>query len=92
MKIPPFTRYKFVENNGELSAAAEHMLDVFFQQAQENLSDDGLVVPSLPTSDINYISSSSNQNARPNGTLWYDYLTNELKVKINGVVKIIQTI
>jgi hypothetical protein len=92
MNIPTFTHQKFVEDDGTLSAPVHTMFDVFFQQAQDNLSNDGLVVPSLPTSTINYIASPSNQNSKPNGTLWYDSETNQLKVKINGLVKVVTTV
>lgn len=92
MNVPTFTKQKFVDEDGNLSAPIAQMLDVFFQQAQENLSNDGIVIPSKTTSDINYIFSASNQNSKPDGTILYDSQTNQLKVRINGVVKVITTV
>ena len=89
MRIPTFPRVKFVHENGELTAEVQNNFDVFFQQAQLNLSDDGLVVPSRSTGDINAIAAIDNPNTRPDGTLWYDTITLELKVKIDGVVKVV---
>lgn len=91
MKIPTFIKRKFVDESGELTAPAQQFLDVFFQQAQENLSDDGLVVPQRNTQEINTISNPANQNSKPNGTLWYDTNTNQLKVRINDTVRIVTT-
>lgn len=91
MRIPTFTRQKFTESDN-LTAPVQQIFDVFFQQAQENLSDDGLVVPSRTTTDITSIANPANENSRPNGTLWYDSTTNELKVKINGIVKVVTTV
>jgi hypothetical protein len=92
MKVPTFTKQKFVEEDGNLAPPMDQMLDVFFQQAQENLSNDGFVIPAQTTDTINYILSPSNQNSKPDGTLLYDSQTNELKVRINGVVKVIATL
>ena len=89
MKIPTFRKSRFVDDLGNLIPEVQNNLDVFFQQAQLNLSDDGLVVPSRSTGEINNISSPSNNNGRPDGTLWYDSITSQLKVRIDGVVKVV---
>lgn len=89
MKIPPFTRQVFTEKSGFLSSPFQYFFDVLVQQMQENLSDDGLVVPSLTTQEINDVADPTNDNSMPNGTLWYDTDTNELKLKKNGVVVVI---
>lgn len=92
MNIPTFSRQKFVDSDGDLTSPMQNAFDVFFQQAQENISDDGFVIPSRTTKDINDIASTSNANNKPDGTIWYDNEDKELKAKIDGVVKIIQTI
>jgi hypothetical protein len=92
MNIPPFTRQKFVDIEGNLTAPMQQVFDVFFQQAQINISDDGLVAPARTTVDINNIASPSNQNAKPNGTIFFDSDTGELKVKLNNTIKVIQVI
>lgn len=91
MKVPTFIKRKFVDQDGELTAPAQQLLDVFFQQAQESLSDDGFVIPQRTTNEINNISANNNANTKPNGTLWYDSTTNQLKVKINDTVRVITT-
>lgn len=88
MKIPVFTRQKFIDDDGFLTARFQQDFDIFFQQCQINLSDFGLVVPQKNTVEINNIATDS-QNPKPNGTLWYDSQTNQLKVKINGLVKVV---
>lgn len=60
--------------------------DELYQSLQENLSDNGWQTPQQSTANINNISSSMKD-----GTIWYDTDTNELKVKKNGVVKVILT-
>jgi hypothetical protein len=92
MNIPTFTRQKFVDSDGNLTPPVQQVFDVFFQQAQINISDDGTVIPSRTTSEINYILSPSNQNPKPNGTIILDSDTGELKVKLNNTIKVIQAI
>lgn len=92
MNVPTFTKQKFVQEDGTLTAPMEQMLDVFFQQAQDNISNDGMVIPSQSTANINYILSPTNQNSKPDGTILYDSQTNQLKVRINGVVKVITAV
>lgn len=89
MKVPPITRQVFVDKDGFLSSPNQQMFDVLFQQMQNNLSDDGLVAPSLTTQQITQVASPTNNNSMPNGTIWYDSDTNELKFKKNGVVVVI---
>ena len=92
MQIPTFYKYKYVDAKGELTPDAEYYIDLLNIQMQKNLSDDGFVVPSRTTVDINTIADPTNENTRPDGTLWYDTDLNELKVKINGIVKVVQVI
>lgn len=89
MKVPLFTRQSFVDKDGNLTPAIQQVFDVLFQQMQQNLSNDGMVIPGLNTNDINQAASPSNTNNKPNGTLWYDTTTNELKLKKNDTVVVI---
>lgn len=60
--------------------------DQLNQSLQESISDNGFVVPSQPTSSIVNLSGMM-----PNGTIWYDETTNELKANVNGSIVVIQT-
>jgi hypothetical protein len=88
MKIPTFTKQKFIDEEGNLMPSYQQLFDVVFQQMQLTLSDDGFVIPSQSTTNINHISNDSNDNSRPNGTIWYDNDTNEFKGKVNGIIKV----
>lgn len=57
------------------------------QYLQSNISQNGLVSPTNTTADITTLSSSM-----PDGTLWYDNDTNELKVRISGTVRVVQLV
>ena len=51
------------------------------QNMQTNLSDEGYVVPSLTTAAITQAALTM-----PDGTIWYDNQTFQIKAKLNGVV------
>jgi hypothetical protein len=53
-------------------------------QNQFNGISDGLVVPQKTTIQITALALTA-----PNGTLWYDITTNQLKALVNGVVTVI---
>lgn len=55
------------------------------QSLQAGVSDNGYVMPSQSTSSITTLSGQM-----PNGTIWYDSDTNQLKARINGAVLVIQ--
>jgi hypothetical protein len=55
------------------------------QSLQDGISNNGYEIPNQSTANISDLSA-----IKPNGTMWYDKDTNELKVSINGVVKVIQ--
>ena len=54
---------------------------------RDNVSQNGIVAPSRKTSDITELS-----NTMPDGTLWYDSDTDEIKVRINGTIRIVQLV
>jgi hypothetical protein len=58
--------------------------DELNQTMQNGLSNNGWTVPQLTTAQITQIATQM-----PNGTLWYDTDTNQLKGKINGAVTVI---
>jgi hypothetical protein len=60
--------------------------DQMNQALQGSISDNGFVVPSQDSSTIVNLSG-----VMPNGTIWYDSQTNELKARVNGSVVVIQT-
>jgi hypothetical protein len=61
--------------------------DQLNQALQGSISDNGFVMPSQPTSSIVNLSPMM-----PDGTIWYDQDTNELKANVNGSIVVIQTV
>lgn len=84
MNIPTFANVQFTQDDGYLTSAMQLYNDELNQALQNGLSNNGWTVPQLTTTQISNI-----QSQMPNGTLWYDTNTNELKGKINGVVVVI---
>lgn len=84
MKIPTFINVKYVQNDGYLTSEMQLYQDELNQALQNGLSNNGWTVPQLKTTEITQIAPSM-----PNGTLWYDTDTNQLKGKINNVVTLI---
>jgi hypothetical protein len=54
---------------------------------QQNISDNGLVTPSQTTAAITDLALTMRD-----GTSWVDSDTNELKIKLGGIVKVVQTV
>ncbi len=88
MNVPTFTHTQVSDKDGSYSSEAQHYNDVLNQQMQDNLSEDGIVMPSRSTDEIEYIVNPANANKRPDGTMWYDATTNEMKALINGEIKV----
>lgn len=57
------------------------------QSLQESISDNGFVTPSQSTASITNLAS-----IMPNGTLWYDENTNQLKAKVGDSVVVVQVV
>lgn len=53
---------------------------------QDNVGQDGFVIPSRSTTDITGLSAQ-----KPNGTMWYDETDEQLKVMKNGTVRTVTT-
>lgn len=51
------------------------------------LSDNGWTFPQLTTAQITTVAPQM-----PNGTAWYDVTTDQPKIKVAGVVKVISTV
>jgi hypothetical protein len=58
--------------------------DELNQALQGGLSDNGWELPNQTTANITQIAPD-----KPNGTIWYDSDTNQLKAIINGAVTVI---
>lgn len=85
------TTKKLLDDNGYLTSSWSLLFTQLFNQMQVNISDDGMVVPSLTTDQITHNTDPTNPNTLPNGTIFYDTDDNKLKVKENGVIKTITT-
>ena len=92
MKIPTFNVMQFVDDGGYLTSQMQLYYDQLNVQLQNNLSDDGFVIPSLTTTQINSIADPNNANGRPDGSIWYDSQTKQFKGKVDGVVKVFQMV
>ncbi len=53
-------------------------------QQLEDLFNNGLTAPSKTTAEITALAATM-----PNGTLWYDTDTNQIKAKSNGIVVVV---
>lgn len=87
MNIPPFLNCQYVDERGYLTPAQQIFIDQMNQLFQMNLSDNGWQLPHQTTANIAQIAPSMKD-----GTMWYDTDTNEPKMKVAGVVKVIQTV
>lgn len=88
MKIPSFIQERFVDENGYLTPSWAAVLMQLLSQLQINAGDEGLVTPSLSSSDITIVGTSTNLQ---NGTFIYDSTNNLLKATIAGTFKQIVT-
>lgn len=84
MNIPTFVKIQFVQEDGFLTPEMQNYNDELNQALQNGLSDSGWTVPQLTTTQITQAATFM-----PNGTLWYDSTTNQLKFLKNGVVTVI---
>lgn len=91
MNVPAFDHIKITDLDGTYSQEAQHYNDVLNQQLQENLSNDGYVIPPRTLEEIQSIINPSNSNPKGPGTVWYDVTNNKLIVNIAGVLHEINT-
>jgi len=83
---PNFLNSKPVNEKGEWSPEWQNLLQQFFSFAQNNLSNEGHVMPAQSNANITLLGAKDNV---PNGTVWHDETNNVLKVKLNNVIKTI---
>lgn len=69
---------QFVEYDGRLSPVSLNFLMQLLLQLQENLSNEGFIIPSQTAAKIANLTNSTN------GTLIYNSDTNKLMIQING--------
>ena len=87
MNVPNVLTEKMVDEKGYLTPAWRQYHTQMNSQMNTYLSNEGIVIPKQNTEDTTKILTSSTS---PVGKILYDSQTNQLKVNINGVIKIIQ--
>lgn len=88
MNVPNFIHDKFVDENGYLTDGWRLFFNQLINEMNENLSQEGIVMPSQTTDNADIIKTDA-----LNGTILYDSTTNELKVRLNdGNFHVIQTV
>lgn len=87
MIIPPFLNFKWVNNDGSLTPETQIYEDQLNQAMQNSLSDNGWTLPQQTTANITTIATDM-----PDGTMFYDTDTNEFKIIVNGVVRVVQLV
>lgn len=88
MNVPNFIHDKFVDENGYLTDGWRLFFNQLINEMNENLSQEGIVMPSQTTANADIIKTDA-----LNGTILYDSTTNELKVRLNdGNFHVIQTV
>ena len=93
MFVPVWQNVQLTDENGRATADSEIFFGTLNREMQANVSNDGFVIPSRTTSEIDQILLDANpESQKPNGTMLYDSDTDELKIKSAGVVRIIQFI
>lgn len=88
MNVPNFIHDKFVDENGYLTDGWRLFFNQLINEMNENLSQEGIVMPSQTTDNADIIKTDA-----LNGTILYDSTTNELKVRLSdGNFHVIQTV
>ncbi len=90
MNIPTFYTLQNITQDGKFTPPVANFFDQLVSEMQNNLSN-GFSIPNMSTEEISSAANNLNANTKPNGTVWYDSTTNQLKVKQNGVVRTITT-
>lgn len=92
MNIPNFENVRFVGRDGMLTDQWLLIIQQLITQLQTNLSNEGYLIPQLPTTTITDLQTQYAASANPSvyyGNLLYDSTTNQLKVNIAGTFKVI---
>ena len=90
MEIPVFANVKYTDKEGFLTSSMLYYNNQLNQVLQNNLSDNGFVLPTLTQAELASIATSM-----PDGTMWYVHDTGvayyELVIKINGALRKVTT-
>lgn len=86
MKIPILDKGNIVNQGGELTPEWKSILGGLFSSLQENLSDEGHLIPHQNTADISFLFNDADKS----GGMLYDSVTHQFKGNVNGVPKIFQ--
>lgn len=85
MNIPSMPIDKFLDDKGEMSEIWYAFFQQLLQLMQQNLSNEGIIIPQQPTTNIVLLTDPSKT---PNGTVIYDSTTDNFKGRQGGVFKI----
>jgi hypothetical protein len=88
MIIPSYVNAKFVDENGYLTPEWQSAMSQLITELQLNLNNEGYVLPELATTDIAKLTDV----AKSKGAMVYDSTTNEFKVNINGVWRVVTVV
>lgn len=89
MKVPIFNDVKLVDEDGKMTSEWRDILSQLFQSLQTDFSEEGIIIPSQPRSNISKLDDSPNWTMIGDQT--EDLTDSVLKIKIDGVWKNINT-
>lgn len=95
--IPNYVQDNFIDEQDYLTPSWSNWFQQSITYFQNNLSQEGFVVPNLTTQQISDITANDNLRKdasgadapRYRGALYYDTNTNQLKVNIAGTIKVV---
>lgn len=76
--IPSFDDIQVIDENGFWTPEYKAIIQLLFNSLQSNIGNEGVVIPSLTSSEISQLKKSSN------GTVVYNSTNNVLEANING--------
>ena len=88
MKIPSLPNIPLVGEDGNMPGEWIQYFNQLTTALQQNLGNEGYVLPQQPTSNISQLTDAS----KSNGAMLYDNTTNEMKVNINGTWKVVTVV
>jgi hypothetical protein len=86
MNVPNFIYERVVDDKGFLTAAWQKFFNQLINEMNQNLGEEGLVMPSQPTTNIALLTNALN------GAMVYDATINQPKINVNGTFKTIVTV
>lgn len=94
MIIPNFQNSRFVNKDGYLTDEWQNIFQALITALQQNLSDEGFLVPQQSAANIAKLQTAFAASTNPatyNGDLIYDSTNDLLKVNIAGTFKTVTT-